>query len=604
MSRFIVVFLYLFTSATASAAIAKTYCVDDTSDVAASGADCAATCDGTNDCSLRDAIAAANANPVGDEINLTNVSGTIKLTSALPAITESVDILGPGASQLTIDADGPRRVFLFDSGDNSKTFLVDGLTLTGSTTTSYGVCVRVDATDSLTVQNSVITENHGQGGGGGIDFRGNALIISNSTISNNSVSGAGGAGVNVYETTGTPSVFIENSTISGNETTWDTGGGLNIKGVGTTVDVDIVNSTIAGNSALNNGGGIFFFNVDANLFSVTLAGNNTEQGDGGGISFGGTLGVELTIANTIIADNVDEEVNEDGDGAAADCKDEGSATTLTSNDYNLLEDINGCTFGGATSNHITGEDPLLQAALADNGGPTLTLGPLKDSPVIDAGNPGGCKDETNADLTEDQRGSDRSQDGDNDGTSTCDIGAVEVGPCGDGTVDTTEECDNGANNSDTEPDACRTSCENPSCGDGVTDTGEGCDDGNADNGDACLDTCVSTTCGDGVIQADVEDCDDGSVNSDTAADACRTNCIEAFCGDGVVDSGEECDDGNATDGDGCSSTCGTEAVCGDGTVDASEECDDGNTDDGDGCAADCTDETTSTGTGGGCSLIR
>lgn len=546
MSRLIVIFLCLFTSSTASAVIARTYCVDDTSDGAANGADCEATCVGDNDCSFRDAITAANANPIGDEINLTNVSGTIALTSALPIITEAVDIFGPGADQLTIDADGGnRRVLNFDSGGNSKTFLIDSLTVTGSMFTGTGAGIRVDATDSLTVEDSVVTLNTASVGGGGIDFRGDTLTVRNSTISDNTANGAGSGGIGVFDTSGA-TILIENSTISGNTTNFDTGGGLNIKGSGVTVDVDIVNSTITGNSAVNNGGGMFFINADTNLYNVTLVGNSSEKGDGGGISFGGSIAVTLTMANTIIANNIDEEVDEDVDGPAADCKDEGTTTTLISNDYNLIEDVTGCIFGGTTTNHISSQDPLLEATLADNGGPTLTRGPLKGSPIIDAGNPSGCKDQTTTDLTVDQRGSLSPQDGNNDGTSVCDIGAFEVGPCGDGAVDTTEECDNGASNSDSEADACRTSCVNPSCGDNVVDAGEDCDDGNVTAGDGCAVDCTNESGG------------------------------SSSCGDGFVDSGEQCDDGN--------------------------------TEDGDGCAADCTDEAESTGTGavssGGCSLIR
>jgi cysteine-rich repeat protein len=91
--------------------------------------------------------------------------------------------------------------------------------------------------------------------------------------------------------------------------------------------------------------------------------------------------------------------------------------------------------------------------------------------------------------------------------------------CGDGTEDDPEECDEGAGNSDVEPDACRENCLEASCGDGVQDTGE--------------------------------ECDDGDDNSDSEADACRTNCVPASCGDGATDTGEECDDGNDTWGDTC-----------------------------------------------------
>jgi hypothetical protein len=50
--------------------------------------------------------------------------------------------------------------------------------------------------------------------------------------------------------------------------------------------------------------------------------------------------------------------------------------------------------------------------------------------------------------------------------------------CGNGVVEFPEECDNGAQNSDTIPDACRTTCKRAFCGDGVIDLFEDCEDGN------------------------------------------------------------------------------------------------------------------------------
>ena len=44
--------------------------------------------------------------------------------------------------------------------------------------------------------------------------------------------------------------------------------------------------------------------------------------------------------------------------------------------------------------------------------------------------------------------------------------------CGDGVLQSAEECDDGAANSDTDPDACRTDCRHARCGDGVVDTAE------------------------------------------------------------------------------------------------------------------------------------
>jgi hypothetical protein len=74
--------------------------------------------------------------------------------------------------------------------------------------------------------------------------------------------------------------------------------------------------------------------------------------------------------------------------------------------------------------------------------------------------------------------------------------------CGDGIVDfdSGEECDDGALNNNTDPDACRTNCKLPKCGDGVVDAGEECDYGeyNNNNGE-CKEDCTLNVCGDGYI---------------------------------------------------------------------------------------------------------
>jgi len=151
--------------------------------------------------------------------------------------------------------------------------------------------------------------------------------------------------------------------------------------------------------------------------------------------------------------------------------------------------------------------------------------------------------------------------------------------CGNGEIDQDEECDEGDDNSDTEPDACRVACIEAACGDGVTDDGEACDDGddNSDTAaDACRTTCEEASCGDGVVD-EGEACDDGDDNSDSMANACRTTCTEAACGDGVQDTGEACDDGASnsdTAVDACRVTCDV-AACGDGVIDEGETCDEG-----------------------------
>jgi hypothetical protein len=99
--------------------------------------------------------------------------------------------------------------------------------------------------------------------------------------------------------------------------------------------------------------------------------------------------------------------------------------TLTSGDYNLVGTLSNCTLDGETGHDLIGADPLL-GPLADNGGKTFTHALLEGSPAIDGGNPAGCKGIDDVTLYFDQRGVNRPQDGDKDGSNVCDIGAYEL----------------------------------------------------------------------------------------------------------------------------------------------------------------------------------
>lgn len=167
-------------------------------------------------------------------------------------------------------------------------------------------------------------------------------------------------------------------------------------------------------------------------------------------------------------------------------------------------------------------------------------------------------------------------DANNVNTDTC--ANCKNARCGDGFIQPGEQCDD-MNNVST--DACN-ACKSASCGDGVMQSGEQCDDGNSTTTDACA-NCQSARCGDGIRRAGVEDCDDSnSVNTD----AC-VNCKEARCGDGFKQTGvEDCDDGNTVDTDTCTSSCKA-ARCGDGFKQGTEECDDGNTTNTDECTNGC-----------------
>ncbi len=63
--------------------------------------------------------------------------------------------------------------------------------------------------------------------------------------------------------------------------------------------------------------------------------------------------------------------------------------------------------------------------------------------------------------------------------------------CGNGVIESGEQCDLGAANSNAANAACRSNCQNRRCGDGVIDTAfaELCDDGNTADYDSCGATC-------------------------------------------------------------------------------------------------------------------
>jgi cysteine-rich repeat protein/probable HAF family extracellular repeat protein len=59
------------------------------------------------------------------------------------------------------------------------------------------------------------------------------------------------------------------------------------------------------------------------------------------------------------------------------------------------------------------------------------------------------------------------------------------------------------------------------CGDGTIQASEQCDDGNGSDADACKTDCTPNLCGDGVVRTGVEECDDGN---QLAADGCDVFC--------------------------------------------------------------------------------
>jgi cysteine-rich repeat protein len=138
--------------------------------------------------------------------------------------------------------------------------------------------------------------------------------------------------------------------------------------------------------------------------------------------------------------------------------------------------------------------------------------------------------------------------GDDDATTADATAAV----CGDGIVETGEDCDDGSKNGAT-GDPCERDCT-WACTPGTVNGDKKCNDGEPCNG---TETCSSGhLCVPGTPLADGTPCGGGGDGGTSGI--CRAEvCSPAVCGDGFVTPPEECDDGskNGTAGDGCTDNC-------------------------------------------------
>ncbi|MEX1310367.1 MAG: right-handed parallel beta-helix repeat-containing protein, partial [Candidatus Sulfomarinibacteraceae bacterium] len=278
----------------------------------------------------------------------------------------------------------------------------------------------------LHISGSEISDNTTVYSGGGIRTENTVVTIKDSTFSGNHA-GYFCAGLLLVGGSGD----IDRTTFSGNTVgntvDYGTGGGLCVSDNTTTIS----NCTISGNQVFGpstgqfmsgRGGGLSLvggaFGIAPTVDTVVVVEDsticdNTAETVGGGISvyrYFGTMGVELQLRNTIIADN-----SEGGGTVRGNCA-EGATAVINSTDFNLADDLT-CNLVG--TNDLVVADVML-SPLADNGGPTWTHLPEAGSPAVDSG------DDLLCPLV-DQNGNIRPWDGDGDGQVHCDRGAVELG---------------------------------------------------------------------------------------------------------------------------------------------------------------------------------
>ena len=411
------------------------------------------------DCSLREAIVAANDDAAyngcaagtgtSDRIvfDLT-LPATITLASDLPEINESVAIVGPGMDQLTVDGADLYALPRFDNVTDPDPWLfVSGITLTNGLRTGAGGGALFVSGGRLVLRESELSSSTTDDIGGGLFVSGDASVERSRILENTASAPSGGGGIYVYFF---GSLELVDSTVAGNSTTHESSGGGGVKAQALTSLV-VRRSTISGNESGGVAGGIEALPgfMDATTRYVTIESSTITQNHcnvvssanyqcGGGARFAeGTDSIlDVTIANSVIAQNEDEL----GALFAHDLVMGSSAgLVFTSGGFNLIGDHTGSgahfaaglpngngDFVGTTASPL---DPQL-GVLAPNGGPTPThlFDAVVPHPLIDQG---ACAGEL-----ADQRGHGNAGTGvrivdvgpaaNNPEGDGCDIGAVEA----------------------------------------------------------------------------------------------------------------------------------------------------------------------------------
>jgi CSLREA domain-containing protein len=407
----------------AAPAAAKTYEVNKRSDHAPNGCK-------KKDCTLREAVLAANAHAGGDKIVLperktynlsipnTNPVGEAASLEGDLDITDDLKISHRGKGRAKVDASGIDRVF-----ETDPTAPVDvaftRLTITGGNDPDdiNGGGIRLND-GNLKLKQSRLKNNVSDGNGGGIYVFAttSTVTLAKSSISGNSADGNGGG---IYNFAGSITTKLIKSSITGNTATAFGGGfysnsargslrdstvrrnaaegdagGIYIQGslspfvvlnstisgnssgaFGGGIDVEgggvlaITNSTIEGNSASQEGGGIASPGGDVSANAITVVRNSADD-VGGGVTYGiGTPGFE--VANSLIALN--------SASFAPDCFAD-SFDPFESGGHNLIGDDSDCAGFDATGDFVNSNPKLGQ--LKNNGGPTQTVALKKGSPAI------------------------------------------------------------------------------------------------------------------------------------------------------------------------------------------------------------------------------
>ena len=360
----------------AAPAHAAVFTVNAPGDHAADGCD-----PSPGDCTVRDAIAVANAGSDADTISIP--AGDYALSAGALSITQPVEISGPPSAQPTATLDPAYSNRVFDVAASANAVTISHLVIAnGFSQDLDGGSALIQRGGTVTLDHDILTGNSNNLSGGALLLQGGVMNVTDSEIRGSHAYRGGG-------------LFMSAGTANVERTLWlandgSTGGGGAIYNALGFLTVD--DSTFAGNGASAALGGAIYASASTSLRNDTFEANSASGHRSGDQYYGGSAlyaeNTSVQMANVLFADS------EYGDSCAG----------------TIPFELGGSVDAGQTCGATNGDRSVRLGPLALNGGSARSFLPWADSDGLDAG--------TNQYCTGfDQRMTPRQ--------SPCDAGAVE-----------------------------------------------------------------------------------------------------------------------------------------------------------------------------------
>ncbi len=256
------------------------------------------------DCSLREAVLAANDTPEADTIVLSNGTYQVLLNGSESSLTGDLDVRSGMRIRGPATIDGQNQGRIFDIDDESHVLFED-LTLQNANSslatngTLNGGAVQVSS-GSLTLRSVVLRDNATQAQGAGVyTIDGAILRVEDSVFYNNVADN--GAGIFV-----TDDLTVRNTVFLDNRADLR---GAAVYVQGTQSDATFREVSLIGNESLGSGGGaVLFLGRDLRIDNLLATGNQCLDGFGGVLTTTGTAhGKSVLITNALFLDNEAED---------------------------------------------------------------------------------------------------------------------------------------------------------------------------------------------------------------------------------------------------------------------------------------------------------